>query len=76
MSIEDRNKSRNLIRLLQVQRKEQETADQEQNAKEREAYRERSLEQEERLARELDELRRKEICVIRERFEFELNCVP
>lgn len=67
VAIEDRNKSRNLIRLLQIQRKEQETADQEQNARERDAYRERSLEQEETLARELDELRRKEICVVRER---------
>ncbi|KAL3278980.1 hypothetical protein HHI36_016497 [Cryptolaemus montrouzieri] len=67
VAIEERNKSRNLIRLLQTQRKEQEEADQQQSAKERDAYRERSLEQEETLARELDELRRKEICAIRER---------
>ncbi|KAK9884625.1 hypothetical protein WA026_007465 [Henosepilachna vigintioctopunctata] len=67
VNIEKTDASRNLIRLLQLQQREQEAATQQQKTNEQQAYRERSLQLEETLARELNELRREEICDIRER---------
>lgn len=57
----EKNRFRNLERCTQYQRRERETADRLQEAKEREAFSEQQVERTEALARELDKIKRNEL---------------